>query len=168
MNASEISPKANARLNRIKSVSTIVGYILFAGLVFWTAVGIATIFTLIVDLCLWKQMGASATLYLKAGVIIGILIIFVVNFCLFRFFDRLKAGYLFDAQTVRKLDAADKWCMVLWLFSLCFHVIGHSMFQSTVPSGWNSGGLFPGLVLIFVAWLLREAQELQEEQKLTV
>jgi hypothetical protein len=33
---------------------------------------------------------------------------------------------------------------------------------------WDSGGLFAGLILIFVAWLLKEAQELQEEQELTV
>ena len=30
------------------------------------------------------------------------------------------------------------------------------------------GGLFAGLALIFVAWLLKEAQKLQEEQELTV
>jgi hypothetical protein len=33
---------------------------------------------------------------------------------------------------------------------------------------WDFGALFAGLVLIFVAWLLREGQELQEEQALTV
>ncbi|HZM06617.1 MAG TPA: hypothetical protein VFC44_26760 [Candidatus Saccharimonadales bacterium] len=39
-------------------------------------------------------------------------------------------------------------------------------FQS---KAWNfTGGLFVGLTLIFVAWLLKEAQELQEEQALTV
>jgi hypothetical protein len=33
---------------------------------------------------------------------------------------------------------------------------------------WNFSNLFAGLTLIFVAWLLNEAQELQEEQELTV
>jgi hypothetical protein len=32
----------------------------------------------------------------------------------------------------------------------------------------GSSGLFAGLILIFVSWLLKEAQELQEEQELTV
>jgi hypothetical protein len=36
---------------------------------------------------------------------------------------------------------------------------------------WNTvnfGSLFAGLAFMFVAWLLKEAQELQEEQELTV
>jgi len=33
---------------------------------------------------------------------------------------------------------------------------------------WNAVTLFAGLVLILVAWLLKEAEELQEEQELTV
>jgi hypothetical protein len=32
----------------------------------------------------------------------------------------------------------------------------------------NFSSLFAGLLLMFVAWLLKEAQELQEEQELTV
>ena len=91
---------------------------------------------------------------------------FIVNLRLFRFFDRLKNRHLFDAQTVGHLDAAGKWWIALWLFEVLYYEIGHGVFN--ISDAWNSGGLFAGLALVFVAWLLKEAQELQEEQELTV
>jgi hypothetical protein len=91
---------------------------------------------------------------------------FIVNLKLFRFFDRLKNGHLFDAQTVKNLDAAGKWWIVLWLYTGLFDSVRNELFQTKTT--WDAGGLFAGLALIFVAWLLKEAQELQEEQELTV
>jgi hypothetical protein len=91
----------------------------------------------------------------------------MVNLKLFRFFDRLKNGHLFDANTVGNLDNAGRWWVALWFFETVFYGIGHELFQFT--KSWDfSGGLFAGLTLIFVAWLLKEAQELQYEQELTV
>ena len=90
----------------------------------------------------------------------------IVNLKLFRFFDRLKDGHLFDAQTVKNLDGAGRWWMALWFFESLFYQIGHKFFQTT-NAPYLDGGFFAGLTLIFVAWLLKEAQELQEEQALT-
>src|SRR5665213_1644181 len=90
----------------------------------------------------------------------------IVNLKLFRFFDRLKNGHLFDAQTVGYLGAAGKWWIALWLYQGLFYGLGQEYYQ--LKMAWDSGGLFAGLILIFVAWLLKEAQELQEEQELTV
>jgi hypothetical protein len=90
----------------------------------------------------------------------------VVNLKLFRFFDRLKNGNLFDAQTVGNLDAAGRWWIVLWLFQGLFYQIEYQFFGHAMV--WGGSGLFAGLILIFVSWLLKEAQELQEEQELTV
>jgi hypothetical protein len=149
---------------KIVKVSKIIRHILFAGLVLWIGIGIPTV--LLQAVKLWNQIGNSATLYLQGGVAILLALSFVVNLKLFRFFDRLKNGYLFDAKTVENLDAAGKWWIVLWLFEVLFYEIGHGVFQ--ISDAWNSGGLFAGLTLIFVAWLLKEAQELQEEQELTV
>ena len=53
-----------------------------------------------------------------------------------------------------------------WLFEVLYYEIGHGVFR--ISDAWNSGGIFAGLALIFVAWILKEAQELQEEQELTV
>jgi len=46
-------------------------------------------------------------------------------------------------------------------------VIGYKFFQVTTMS-WGSGSMLAGMALVFVAWLLKEAQGLQEEQELTV
>ena len=149
---------------KIVKVSKIIRHILFAGLVLWIGGGIPVVLLQAVNL--WNKIGNAATLYLQGGVIVLLALSFIVNFKLFRFFDRLKNGYLFDAQTVGNLDAAGKWWIVLWLFEVLYYEIGHGFFQ--ISDAWNSGGLFAGLALIFVAWLLKEAQELQEEQELTV
>jgi hypothetical protein len=97
------------------------------------------------------------------------------NLKLFRFFDRLKNGYLFDAKTVRYLDHAGRWIVALWFFEILFHGIGHQFgqigsqfFPKSIGWGDFGGSLFAGLTLIFVAWLLKEAQELQQETELTV
>jgi ABC-type Fe3+-siderophore transport system permease subunit len=108
----------------------------------------------------------SQKIYLMCGTVLSATLGFIVNLKLFRFFDRLKDGHLFDTQSVGNLDAAGKWWIVFWLYQGLFSEIGNQFFQSKMV--WDSGGLFAALTLIFVAWLLKEAQELQEEQELTV
>ncbi len=149
---------------RIVKVSKIVRNILFAGLVLWLVVGIPC--ALIQVFNLWKNIGSKATIYLQGGAAVLIFLSFIINLHLFRFFDRLKNGYLFDVKTVGHLNSAGKWWIVLWLLEILFYEIGHRVFQ--ISQAWNVDGLFVGLALIFVAWLLREAQELQEEQEFTV
>jgi Protein of unknown function (DUF2975) len=152
--------------SKIIKVSKIIRNILFAGLVLWIGAGVPAALTLIIDLSLPGKTDMPVTVYLKIGLIIMVVFGFIVNLKLFRFFDRLKNGHLFDVQTVSNLDAAGKWWILLWLFEVLYHEIGHGIFQ--VSDVWGSGGLFAGLALIFVAWLLKEAQELQEDQELTV
>ena len=156
---------------KIVKVSKVIRHILFAGLVLWV-VGIPVV--LFKALTLWSKSNLPATHYLPWGMLLLIGIRFIVNLKLFRFFDRLKDGHLFDAKTVGNLDAAGKWWIVLWLCDVIYHEIRLGVFQ--ISDDWNSssldivnfGSLFAGLVLIFVAWLLKEAQELEEEQELTV
>jgi hypothetical protein len=156
---------------KIVKVSKVIRHILFAGLVLW-AVGIPVV--LFQAIVWWNKSTIPATPYLTWGLLLLIGFRFIVNLKLFRFFDRLKDGHLFDAQTVGNLDAAGKWWIVLWLYDVLFHEVRLGVFQ--ISDDWNPisldilsfGSLFAGLVLIFVAWLLKEAQGLQEEQELTV
>ncbi|MGA2180756.1 MAG: DUF2975 domain-containing protein [Verrucomicrobiota bacterium] len=159
---------------KIVKVSKVIRHILFAGLVLWV-VGIPVV--LFKALTLWSKSNLLATHYLPWGLLLLIGFRFIVNLKLFRFFDRLKDGHLFDANTVGNLDAAGKWWIVLWLYDVLFHEVRLGFFQ--ISDDWNAadlgifnivnfGSLFAGLVLVFVAWLLKEAQELQEEQELTV
>jgi Protein of unknown function (DUF2975) len=91
---------------------------------------------------------------------------------LFRFFDRLRLGNFFDAQTVGNLNSAGTWWLAMWFLGIIRWFIMQSLsFEKFDWSQFHSdrwGWLFAGLALKFVAWLLQEAQELQEEQELTV
>ena len=98
---------------------------------------------------------------------------FITNLKIFRFFDRLKDGFFFDAQTVGNLNAAANWWLVLWLYEVMQYVLMQQPWNH--PHDFNlyhfppdAGGLCAALTLKFVAWFFREAQELQEEQELTV
>jgi hypothetical protein len=156
---------------KIVKVSKVIRHILFAGLVLW-AISIPLI--LFQAIGLWSKSNLPATHYLPWGLLLLLGFRFFVTLKLLRFFDRLKDGHLFDATTVGHLDAAGKWWIVLWLYDVLFHEVRLGVFQ--VVDDWNPtsfdllnfGSLFAGLVLVFVAWLLKEAQELQEEQELTV
>jgi len=156
---------------KIIRISKIIRHILFAGLVLWV---ISIPLMLFQAISLWYKSTIPATHYLPWGLLVLIGFRFIVNWKLFRFFDRLKDGHLFDVKTVGNLDAAGKWWIVLWLYDVLFHEVRLGVFQ--ISDDWNPtsfdllnfGSLFAGLVIVFVAWLLKEAQGLQEEQELTV
>jgi hypothetical protein len=153
--------------DNIVRVSKILRVVLFGGLIVW-GLGVAIfVFDLLFPLfVLPKDKLYSSTTLIFAGLLILASLAFYVNSRLFRFFDRLKSGYLFDRKTVGFLDSAGKWWIGAWLYSdLLTFLIRHWVFQ---PQDLNFGGLSAGLILLFVAWLLKEAQGLQEEQELTV
>jgi hypothetical protein len=152
---------------KIIKVSKVIRAILYAGLVLWIVAIPVCLGTFLIPMILLPKENQHASMtYTMCGMTLQSALALVVNLKLFRFFDRLKNGHLFDAQTVGNLDAAGKWWVALWLYQGLFYGLGQEYFQLKMI--WDSGGLFAGLVLIFVAWLLKEAQELQEEQELTV
>lgn len=145
---------------KIIKVSKVIRHILFAGMVLW-AIGIPMVLLQIIFqkpvVTGWARLG------LQGSFVLIMVFTLLANLQLFRFFDRLQSGALFDAQTVSHLAAAGKWLVVLWLFEVL-----HQILQSPSGSIGDSGSLLAGLILIFFAWLLREAQDLQAEQELTV
>jgi hypothetical protein len=152
---------------KIIKVSKVLRKILFAGLVMWK-IGIpVSLGSAVISIFLGTPAYLhSSDFYSQCGMSLLMVFYFIVNLYLFRFFDRLKNGHLFDAQTVGNLDVAGKWWLVLWLLGEAFSTVGNEVYGLTM--NWEDGGLFTGLAFIFVAWLLKEAQELQEEQELTV
>jgi Protein of unknown function (DUF2975) len=164
---------------KIIKVSAIIRVVLFTGLFCWI---IAIAFSLVncfFHNALWRRevhddpsfcsptafhLGCDSLVYIFA---------MMVNMKLLRFFNRLKKGCLFDALTVGHLAAAGKWWIAFWLYQRLFLQIGDDYFGTgndffVTKRLWDSAGLFAGLTLVFVAWLLKEAQALQEEQALTV
>ena len=151
--------------NKIVKVSTVIRHVLFAGVVLW-CIGIPVV--------LWQcfahrpEITGWERLSLQASFLLVMVLQLAANYRLFRFFDRLRDGHLFDATTVSHLHAAGKWCVCLWFYEVYHSLIRSGIVPASVEETWNMSVLFAGLALIFFAWLLKEAQGLQEEQELTV
>jgi hypothetical protein len=150
---------------KIIKVSTVIRHVLFAGVVLW-AIGIPV--ELLKIILVTPAVSGVARWNLQGSFLLVMGFQLIVNFRLFRFFDRLKVGHLFDAVTVGHLASAGRWCIVLWLYEVLNAVIRREVLMDAPREIWNPAVLFVGLILIFFAWLLREAQGLQEEQALTV
>ncbi len=155
---------------KIIKVSTGLRNIAFAGLVIWGAMIPIAFFTAMVELHISKQPANSFTMFLEIPVY-GFA--FLTNLKIFRFLGRLKQGCFFDARTVGLLGAAANWWLALWIYEIIFYVLMQQPWKN--PQDFSLyyfppdiGDLFAALILKFVAWFFREAQELQEEQELTV
>jgi hypothetical protein len=151
---------------KIIKVSKVVRDILYAGLCLWIFAFFASLVPCIFYIYPRWTQPYPIQIYAMIGSALMCVFYYMVNLKLFRFFERLKNGCLFDVQTVGYLDAAGKWWIALWLYDGLFYGIRTLCFQ--VKMTWEFGSLFSALTLIFVAWLFHEAQELQEEQELTV
>jgi len=99
-----------------------------------------------------------------AMILNGLSFMYCWNF--WSFFSRLKAGHLFDALTVKRLASAGRWKIALWAFSFIDMWLKNKLTFQTQLILFDS--LFVGVGILFTAWLLREGQTLEEEQKLTV
>jgi hypothetical protein len=165
MNENENTLKPSPRLSRIKTVSKVLRAILLAALIVQAAGMLAAVIVVPI---------AAVTVGLKSHVtfqncsMLAILPFgFMVTLNFFRFFTRLKDGRLFDSQTVRHLETAGKWWIVLGAVQLLSGLMEVCLFPNgnIIVSG---DAIVAGLIVFFVAWFFREAQELQEEQELTV
>jgi hypothetical protein len=110
--------------------------------------------------------GNARALYMVGLGAVEMILFIVISLNFFRFFDRLKNGELFDAKTVGHLQRAGQWWLGGWILNFAAAIIGNQWLGTNLPFGF--GQLFASLTIIFVAWLLKEAQQLQEEQQLTV
>jgi hypothetical protein len=161
----ENTSKPNPRVNRIKTVSKILRACLFAGLIVQTAGMVASV--IIVPLVVMNVGLRSHITFQNGSALASLPFGFMVTLNFFRFFDRLKNGRLFDSQTVRYLEIAGKWWIILGIVQIIMGAFEAYLYS---PTNINVSGnsIVAGLTIFFVAWLLREAQELQEEQELTV
>jgi hypothetical protein len=110
--------------------------------------------------------GNARAIYLTSSGVIEMLCALTVTWRFLQFFTRLGKGALFDAPTVGSLHAAGRWWLVASFCDLAFGIIGNTWLDTRVTVAF--GELLPALIVIFFAWLLEEAQGLQEEQALTV
>jgi hypothetical protein len=64
------------------------------------------------------------------------------------------------------LSATGNWWLVYWIYQTLF-LGGRTLFFQ-IAMNWDLSCLLGALVLMLVSWFFREAQELQNEQELTV
>jgi hypothetical protein len=194
MNANEISPKASARLNRIKIVSRIarlgvIGFLLFAIwflLRVWIFQGTPVLFD--------KLNAASAKaahqypLFLCTGILslITPLILCVWYWKLAQLFYYYERGLIFAVKTIRCIKFLGLLCVINWMLVSTIHLLlqetGPGLFQpsSSQPMyrmeffsfdfGWgiDFGPLLIGAIIVLIAWIMDEGRKIQEEQELTV
>lgn len=157
---------------KIIKVSKVIRAILFVGLFCWIIAMAFFLLNCFFHNAIWQRevhddpsLCSPTAFHLGCDSLVCIFAV-MVNLKFFYFFSCLKKGCLFDAPTVGHLDAAGKWWLALWFYRALFLQIGDEYFVTRHT--WDFAGLFAGLTLVFVAWLLKEAQGLQEEQELTV
>lgn len=165
MNTNENASKTSLRLSRIKAVSKVLRAILLAALIVQATGILAAV--IVVPVAAANAGLTSHVFFLNCSMLAILPFGFMVTLNFFRFFTRLKDGRLFDAPTVRYLETAGKWWIVLGVVQILTGLGEVYLFS---PRGFTVSGdaIVAGLIVFFVAWFFREAQELQEEQELTV
>ena len=187
MNANEISPKTNARLQRIKTISRIVRYVVLG--FFVVSIG----FILVCLLCSFDRPS-----YLPVptigNTVVGLSLDIVLCFWywnlakLFWFYER---GLIFVAEAIRCIKTLGLLCVIGCLLKSALHILGQ-LFPPTPPStlppgvtvraitsygfdffsftiaGINVGLLLAGIIIVIIAWIMDEGRKIQEEQELTV
>jgi hypothetical protein len=134
-----------------------------AALFFWI---LGLVIFLVETVVALTHYGNARALYLLCGGIPEMVLAIFVTLNFLWFFNRLKDGDLFDGKTVGYLETAGKWWLGYWVADVMFCLIGNQWFGTRMA--FSFGQLFTSLIVIYVAWLLKEAQGLQEEQALTV
>jgi hypothetical protein len=193
MNANEISPKANARLKRIKTVSNILMMLFAVGVLLY---GLATLIAIVNWVATGSVVGDTAKtripMFLPKYRILAnfcMVITFVLGFLmawfgrkLFRLYGR---GQLFSPENISCLRKI-AWTFILsavatalWVAiqnpqnSHGFGLDDASQMIDKLPALWGSllvfvDWAFPALLIFFFAWIMDEGRKIQEEQELTV
>jgi hypothetical protein len=160
MNANEISSKANVRLNRIQKISRLFKTIFF----------VVTILCIIggVGLCI-AFLTFHGSQRIKFGLDAGFEFACAIcsSFCC-KLFDLYSKGELFTARIVHSIQRVGYAYFLMMLVGFISHLIkASSEWQWSTLMGLLAS-LFPGLLILFIAWIMDEGRKIQEEQELTV
>jgi hypothetical protein len=173
-NANEISPKTNARLNRVQKVSKCIRLFLQYGIpLIFVTYGIFDYLVILHKVVLSEASHPSAPdsepypgafEFCCALNLIVYLFWYRTALKLFRFFEK---GVLFTAETVRCIQILGGiYCARSLLDLSLYFIIAPSLANQWLGAGFDD--LFTGLLIIFIGWLIDEARKIQEEQELTV
>jgi len=186
MNANEISPKINFRMNRIKIVSRIVRLVTL----------LLFIFTLVNSMLFivpsWFPTAIKEhPVHLAINFLVQI-VLWVWYWKLAKLFHFYECGLIFATETIRCIKTLGLLCVMNWLLASASRLSSHpaplppqfpvppgvevllvktsfsiSFFSFSI-AGINFGPLLAGVVIVIIAWIMDEGRKIQEEQELTV
>jgi hypothetical protein len=183
MNANEIAPKANPRLNRIRAVSRIAKYVCFVFFAF--SIGMSVSFALHS-----AKFKPDVGQYFLASLFDAIVCIWYWKLTrLFRFYEQ---GLIFAAGTIRCIKTLGVLCVIGGIVTSVLHFLPRylpptsaplppgvtvtrtvhsfhmSLFSFDFGTGIDFGVLLAGAIIVLIAWIMDEGRKIQEEQELTV
>jgi hypothetical protein len=175
MNANENPPKISPQMNRIQIVSRAFRAIFFAFFI----ISIIGIFSLIVSIFVIKSSRFILDYQEVAGVGVEISVGIWAWYC-YKLFDLCSRGNLFTSKVVGYIRKVGYSFFLMALVSFISRMVSvhsaASVLQITkINSDWQWMGLlglltslFPGFLILFIAWIMDEGRKIQEEQELTV
>ena len=172
MNANEMTPKTNARMNRIQKVSKCIRLFLQYGIplliVGTFGLGLLAAYHIInLSQPAHPVAGLDDSAHVGAVGLWGVLTL-IVYFLWYRtalkLFGFFEKGILFTAETVRCIQIMGVIYFVRFLVQLVLN------FAAPSPDwlGTDLSDLFTSFLIVFIGWLIDEARKIREEQELTV
>jgi hypothetical protein len=184
MNANEISPKANVRMNRIKIVSRITKYVCYVFLTF--SIGFYSFMTS-------PGSAFKANAWRALLVVMFQIVLWVWYWKLARLFHFYERGLIFAAETIRCIKTLGLLCVIGWTLGSTLHFVPRpepqpqaalppgvtivkqtthtyrmGFFSFDFGTGIDFGLLVNGIIIVLIAWIMDEGRKIQEEQELTV
>ena len=153
-------------MGRIQTVSKYLRAIMLAGLIVEGAAVMAEVFVFLMAIFHPTAL-RSQIIFVNFGCFVLLPVGFMATLNFFRLFTRVKDGHLFDGQTINYLEWAGKWWIAFGIGKVIYQLVDAYIF-SPHRDFTGGDGIFSGLLVCFIAWVLREGQKLKEEQELTV
>src|SRR5450631_4020239 len=174
MNANEISPKFNVRMNRIKKVIAVIRFLISSAVILGVVFGLF----FLADLFGYSVFGTGVkisfsplltyTSPFKIPVIVLVLgfvragLFFAGVLVLFWLLDLFEAGKFFAAQNVQHIKLLGFLVIGDWVVTKILDTFAGSGVEISF------GQLVVGLLVILISWIMDEGRKIQEEQELTV
>jgi hypothetical protein len=177
MNTKEFSPKTGFRLNRIRKVSGIfkaIFFVLALASVLATVLAVVALGWAFLDF--FRRVSQPPHFkaeWMAALAVVTDFISAAFTLACYKLFDLYSRGDLFTAEVVRSIRRIG----VLFFFTTLGGVLSRTVLPHSQPSFSQefansvltaAVGLFSGILVLFIAWVMDEGRKIQEEQELTV
>lgn len=179
MNANEITPKINTRMNRIQKASKGIRLILQYGLPVLILIPMLVIvllptYGITAPREYLLKLSHSTTPTDKTAAHSPNQFLMIANLVIFGFAFRtglkllrlFEKGILFHRETVRCIKILGGLTIISGVIELIFQIALPNPEGRMMITGF--GNFFEGFFIFFIAWIMDEGRKIQEEQELTV